>query len=91
VSQKLTQYLMLVSLLLVAVALVSEIIGLWPVLRPHITTFFLHIGAVLCITAIALRTHRKQAVLPSEIMLLSAIMLATWYADLRLIGQLAVR
>ena len=88
-SQKLSEYLMLVALILVTVSFVSEVVELWPILRTHVTTLLLiHFAAVLCITAIARRVHRKEVVMPMELMLLAAIMVATWYTYLSLLGKL---
>jgi len=89
-SQKLSEYVMLGALILVVVGFSLEAIELWPILQNHITTLFVHFGAVLTIVAIGVRAYRKEVVRRSEVVLLAAIILATWYTDLSLIGKLVV-
>ena len=89
-SQKLSEYFMLASLILSAVSFASVVIRLWPILQTHVETLLVHIGALLCITAVGVKVYRKQVVMRIEVLLLAAIMIATWYFDFSLIGKLVI-
>jgi hypothetical protein len=86
-------YLIVASLILVAVGFIFQFIEVWPILSTQLATLLpaalVHLGALLSVAAVFTKAWRKQTVLPAEVLLLSALMLVTWAADLRLIDKFA--
>jgi hypothetical protein len=92
--QQLSGYFSVVCLILVFVAFMVQVVEVWPILATHVTSLMpavlVHVGAALYVTGIGLKTYRKQAVLPADVMLLASFIFATWFTYLNLIGKFAV-
>jgi hypothetical protein len=78
--------LLQVALVLVSVAFGIQMANTWPVLSAGTGTlesFLLtHAGVAVVFSGLFLRIHRRQSVVPAEVYVLAAVVLASWTADL---------
>lgn len=87
--------LLQLALLLASVGFGIQMADAWPLLSgrtSNVLTFLLtHAAVAVCAAAVLWKTHRHQAVVPVEVYLLAALVVASWSSDLGLLVRTAAR